>query len=64
MAALRIAGRFVTLLGLLLATAAYSLVFTVLLFLLVDKTVGFRAEARDEDMGLDLSQHGEEGYGS
>ncbi len=47
-----------------LATAAYSLVFTVLLFLLVDKTVGFRAEARDEDMGLDLSQHGEEGYGS
>jgi Amt family ammonium transporter len=47
-----------------LATAAYSLVVTVLLFLLVDKTVGFRAEARDEDLGLDLSQHGEEGYGS
>ena len=47
-----------------MSVAAFSLVATVLLFLVVDKTVGFRAEAKDEDLGLDLSQHGEEGYGA
>jgi Amt family ammonium transporter len=54
--------QFVTQAQMALSTAAYSLVVTVLLFLLVEKTVGFRADAQEEDLGLDLSQHGEEGY--
>jgi Amt family ammonium transporter len=28
----------------------------------VDKTIGLRISAADEAAGLDLSQHGEEGY--
>jgi ammonium transporter, Amt family len=28
----------------------------------VDKIVGLRVSAEDENTGLDLSQHGEEGY--
>jgi ammonia channel protein AmtB len=45
-----------------LSVAAYSLVITVLLYLAVQYTIGFKAEGREEDIGLDLSQHGEEGY--
>ena len=41
-----------------------SAVGTVVLLLLVDKTVGLRVSAADEAEGLDLSQHGEEGYHS
>jgi len=44
------------------ATALYSVLVTVILYFLVQKTIGFRVEAKDEEMGLDLSQHGEEGY--
>jgi Amt family ammonium transporter len=33
----------------------------VLLFL-VDKTIGLRVSADEEATGLDLTQHGEEGY--
>lgn len=39
-----------------------SIVGTLALLFLVDKTVGLRVSAEDEDTGLDLSQHGEEGY--
>ncbi|MGI4854836.1 MAG: ammonium transporter [Janthinobacterium lividum] len=39
-----------------------SIAGTLLLLFLVDKTIGLRVSAEDEDMGLDLSQHGEEGY--
>jgi Amt family ammonium transporter len=42
--------------------ALFSLGATFLLYLLVEKTVGFRAHSDEEEMGLDLSQHGEEGY--
>ena len=35
---------------------------TLVLLLLVDKTIGLRVSAEDESTGLDLSQHGEEGY--
>jgi Amt family ammonium transporter len=45
-----------------LSAALFSFVATVLIFLLVEKTVGFRAAEKEQDMGLDLSQHGEEGY--
>jgi Amt family ammonium transporter len=37
-------------------------VVTVILFFIVDKTIGFRVDAKSEELGLDLSQHGEEGY--
>jgi len=53
---------FVTQIQMALSTAAYSLVITVLLYLLVENTIGFKADGREEDLGLDLSQHGEEGY--
>lgn len=53
---------FVTQVQMALSTAAYSVALTVLLYLLVQYTVGFKADAREEDLGLDLSQHGEEGY--
>lgn len=35
---------------------------TLLLLLVVDKIVGLRLSPEDENAGLDLSQHGEEGY--
>ncbi len=43
-------------------TAVYSIALTVVLYFLVDKTVGMRVGQREEELGLDLSQHGEEGY--
>lgn len=35
---------------------------TLALLFLVDKTLGLRVSAEEEAIGLDLSQHGEEGY--
>jgi Amt family ammonium transporter len=35
---------------------------SLLLLVLVDKTIGLRVSTADEVVGLDLSQHGEEGY--
>ncbi|HJT25377.1 MAG TPA: ammonia channel protein, partial [bacterium] len=45
-----------------LATAAWSVFVTVILYFLVEKTIGLRVPAKEEELGLDLSQHGEEGY--
>jgi Amt family ammonium transporter len=39
-----------------------SIAGTLLLLLLVDKTVGLRVAPEDESRGLDISQHDEEGY--
>jgi Amt family ammonium transporter len=39
-----------------------SIVGTLALLFVVDKAIGLRVSAADEDLGLDLSQHGEEGY--
>ncbi len=39
-----------------------SIVGTLVLLFLVDKVIGLRVTAEDEWAGLDLSQHGEEGY--
>jgi Amt family ammonium transporter len=39
-----------------------SLVGTLVLLFVVDKTIGLRVSPEDENAGLDLSQHGEEGY--
>ena len=39
-----------------------SIVGTLVLLFIVDKVIGLRVTAEDEWAGLDLSQHGEEGY--
>jgi ammonium transporter, Amt family len=39
-----------------------SIVGTLVLLFLVDKTIGLRVSASDEIEGLDITQHGEEGY--
>jgi Amt family ammonium transporter len=39
-----------------------SIVGTLIILFVVDKTIGLRVSAEDEEMGLDLSQHGEDGY--
>ena len=39
-----------------------SAVGTLVILFIVDKLVGLRLSAEDESTGLDLSQHGEEGY--
>jgi len=55
-------GQFLIQLKTVGATAVWSVGVTVILYFLVEKTIGFRVGARDEELGLDLSQHGEEGY--
>lgn len=39
-----------------------AVVATFVILKIVDLTIGVRADAREEQMGLDLSMHGEEGY--
>jgi Amt family ammonium transporter len=39
-----------------------SIVGTLVILFIVDKTIGLRLSAEDENTGLDLTQHGEEGY--
>ena len=39
-----------------------SIVGTLIILFLVDKLIGLRVSEEDERTGLDLSQHGEEGY--
>jgi ammonium transporter, Amt family len=41
---------------------AISIVGTLIILFVVDKTIGLRVSAEDEATGLDLTQHGEEGY--
>lgn len=41
---------------------AISIVGTLILLFVVDKTIGLRLSPEQESAGLDLSQHGEEGY--
>ena len=41
-----------------LATIAWTAVIITIVFLLIKKTIGLRAEATDEIMGLDRSEHG------
>ena len=46
----------------LVAAAGYSFVVSFALLKLVDLVVGLRVTADEEEMGLDLTQHGERGY--
>ncbi|QDU41303.1 Ammonium transporter NrgA [Maioricimonas rarisocia] len=44
------------------AAAALSIVGTLIILKVLDATIGLRVSQDDEIQGLDLSQHGEEGY--
>ena len=44
------------------AAALYSFAGTFVILKLVDAVIGLRVSADEEDLGLDLSQHGERGY--
>jgi Amt family ammonium transporter len=44
------------------ATAALAVIGTVILLKIIDATIGLRVTQDDEITGLDVSQHGEEGY--
>jgi Amt family ammonium transporter len=46
----------------ILAVAVYTLVVTVVLLWLIDRVLGLRVSAEEEDLGLDLTQHGQRGY--
>jgi Amt family ammonium transporter len=43
-------------------TGVYCIVVTAIIYFIVNAVVGMKASAKDEELGLDLSQHGEEGY--
>ncbi len=45
-----------------LAVGAYSASMTALIVWVLEKTLGLRVDSLDEQVGLDLSQHGERGY--
>jgi len=47
-----------------LATIAYCVVLTFIIFKVVDKTIGVRVSQRIEEEGLDIYEHGETAYGS
>ena len=44
------------------ATWIYAAIVSAILLLVIDKVMGLRVKSSDEDAGLDLSEHGEEGY--
>jgi ammonium transporter, Amt family len=44
------------------AAASYSFIATFVLLKLVDLTIGLRVTTDEEEIGLDLTQHGERGY--
>jgi Amt family ammonium transporter len=44
------------------ASAAFCFVGTLVIAFAIEKTIGFRVKADEEDEGLDLSLHGEQGY--
>ena len=44
------------------AVTAYSFFVTAVLWFVVDRAMGLRASSEEEELGLDLSQHGQRGY--
>jgi Amt family ammonium transporter len=44
------------------SVTVYTVVATVVILLLIDRTMGMRVSADEEDLGLDLTQHGQRGY--
>jgi ammonium transporter, Amt family len=45
-----------------LAVALYTVVVTTVLLVAIDRLIGLRVTAEEEDLGLDLTQHGQRGY--
>jgi Amt family ammonium transporter len=45
-----------------LATIGYSFIVSLIIFKVIDWTIGLRVKEEEEVTGLDLSQHGETGY--
>jgi Amt family ammonium transporter len=45
-----------------IAVGIYTIVVTLALLWLVDRLLGLRVSAEEEDLGLDLTQHGQRGY--
>lgn len=54
--------QFLTQIKAVLATVIYTAVVTWVICFVVDKLMGLRADAEEETMGLDLSQHHERAY--
>jgi Amt family ammonium transporter len=46
----------------LVAAAGYSFIVTFVLLKIIDAVMGLRVTAEEEEVGLDLTQHGERGY--
>ena len=44
------------------ATIAYSIIVTLIILISIDKTIGLRVGAKEEEIGLDISLHLEEAY--
>ena len=44
------------------AVAVYTVVVTLAILVLLDRFLGLRVSAEEEDLGLDLTQHGQRGY--
>ena len=55
-------GQFINQVAGILATTALAIVGTLLLLLVLRATIGLRVDPDGEREGLDLNQHGEEGY--
>ena len=47
----------------ILCTIVFSAVMTFIIMKIIDKLIGVRVTAEDEEQGLDISQQGEEAYG-
>ena len=45
------------------ATVVTALIGTLIICILIEKTVGFRLDEEQEQIGMDASLHGEHGYG-
>ena len=45
-----------------IVTVVYTLIASAAIFWLIEKTVGLRVSAEQEDRGLDLTEHAESGY--
>jgi ammonium transporter, Amt family len=44
------------------AVAVYTVAATLVILVLIDRVMGLRVSAEDEDLGLDLAAHGQRGY--
>ncbi len=54
--------QFVIQLVTVVTTAGYTVVATVILLLIIKKTIGLRVSKKEEETGLDMALHGETGY--